>query len=52
MLSNTIVAVAQGIPVGGFGLPAAVGVGGARHDGIVAAGFNFHKYSQWRQAYG
>ena len=33
---NTVIPVPQGIPVGGFGLPAAVAVGCPRHPGLGA----------------
>ena len=41
MFPNTVVSIAQGIPVGGFRLPVAVGVGCTCHNGIVTRGFNF-----------
>ena len=41
MFPDTIVSIAEGIPVGGLGLSATVGVGCPRHDGIVTFGFYF-----------
>ena len=38
---DTVVAIAQGIPVGGLGLQTAAGVGCPRHNGIAAPGVDF-----------
>ena len=35
---NTVISVAQGIPVGGLGLHTAPGVGGPCHNGIITPG--------------
>jgi hypothetical protein len=41
MFQDAVVSIAQGIPVGGLGLPVTVGVGCTGHNGIVTAGVNF-----------